>query len=471
MRGSFLTALGALLLAGCQAVDTSDDAVAMHDDLRARAGDALPAPPRSEAVAVADDVLALLRAPLDDDTAVRIALLNNHRVRAIHERLGIARQDLVQAGLLRNPTIDGDARFLLDGGTELELGLAQPFLDLFYRPLREKLAEHEFAAAKASLTDELVRLVFAVRRAGVHARAAARLVEVHREALLAAEAAHELAVALHAAGNLTDQALAMERAGETRARLDLATAELTAKETKEPLQRLLGLWGEHTEWTLAGQLADDALQGVDLARIESRAIANSLALAANRANLDALAQQVGLRSWQQWFPDGELGVTALREPGGEWGLGPHLALELPLLDSGATKRARASGQLRAGLHEQVQLAVEIRSAARTLRERAALLADRARFLRDVHLPQRAAVLRATVQNYNAMQIGVFDVLAQRRLQLADNREYVTTLRDAHLARLDLQALLAGSLPAAASAAYATAETTAAAETTTERGHE
>lgn len=471
MRRLLLATSAALTLTACQSVDAGADAASLHQDLQERAGAALPAPPRDPSSAVDEAVLALLRTPLDDAAAVRVALLNNHRARALHDRLGIARADLVQAGLLRNPTFDGDARFLLEGGTELELGLAQPFVDLFHRPLRERLAEHEFTAAKALLTDELVRLVFAVRRATVHARAATRLVDLQRDALVAAAAAHELAVALHAAGNLTDQALAMERAGETRARLDLAAAELAATEAREPLQRLLGLWGAHTEWTLAGTLDDDPLQGCDLARIESRAIARSLALATHRARLDALAQQIGLRSWQQWLPDGSFGVTALREPGGDWGLGPQLGLELPLFDSGRTARTRAEHQLQAGLHEQVQLAVEIRSAARTLRERTALLAEQARFLREVHLPQRAAVLRTTVQNYNAMQIGVFDVLAQRRQQLQDQREYVTTLRDAHLARLDLQALLAGSLPATATAPYTASPPTATDHTTTERGHE
>ena len=90
-------------------------------------------------------------------------------------------------------------------------------------------------------------------------------------------------------------------------------------------------------------------------------------------------------------------------------------LELPLFDDGTTAQDRAARQLRAGLHDHVHLAVEIRSAARLLRDRASMLADRARFLRDVHLPQRAEVLRATQQTYNAMQIGAFDVLAQRRV--------------------------------------------------------
>lgn len=47
-----------------------------------------------------------------------------------------------------------------------------------------------------------------------------------------------------------------------------------------------------------------------------------------------------------------------------------------------------------------------------------------------------------------MQIGAFEVLRAREQQVAEERELLNTLRSAHLARLDLQELLAGSLPRA-----------------------
>ena len=439
-----LASLAAALLASCAAVEDGDRPRLQHE-LQSRLATAVPDAAAGTDPAASDEVLALLRVPLDDDAAVRIALLHNRRVRAAYERLGVARAELVQAGLLRNPVFDADARFF-DSGTELELGLAQPLLDLFLRPLRARAAAHEFAAARAWIVAELVGVAFDVRRALVTVRAAERAAALHREALQAAVAAHELAVALHDAGNVTDRQLAAERLGETRARVDLAAAELEVTEAREAVHAMLGLWGEQTEWTLAGALGDDPLAGVDLAHVESRAIERSLALAAHQARLESFAQRTGVTSWQRWFPESALGVSAVREPGGDWGVGPRLELELPLFDARTTASARAQRELDAGLHEHVQLAVEIRASARRLRERAAQLAERARFLREVHLPQRAELLRTTLQTYNAMQIGAFDVLVQRRQQLADAREHVATLRDAHLARLDLQHLLAGGSP-------------------------
>jgi len=444
------TALFLLLsLFGCQPFDPASDVEGVRSELVRRLGAELPAAASGLDAGPGPEVEQLLAERLTEDNAVRIALLNNRDVRATYERLGIARAELVQAGLLRNPVFDADARFLFDGGTELELGLAQPFLDLFYRPLRERLAEHEFAAARLVATRDLVHLVFEVRRNFVHLRAALQVEALQRQALRAAVAAHELTAELFAAGNTTSQALALERLGETQARLDLASAEQAAHEAREPLQVLLGLWGAHTAWSVEGALSNDPAAGVDTEHIEARAITASLDLATHRAGIDAIAQQVGLESWRAWLPDGALGITAMREPGGDWGLGPHLALELPVFDRGSGRKARAGAQLRAELHHHVQLAVEVRSAARLLRDRLQLLAGRVRFQRDVHLPQRAEVVRTTLQTYNAMQIGVFDVLRQKQLQLADGRDHVATLRDAHLARLDLQELLAGGMPAAA----------------------
>jgi outer membrane protein TolC len=169
-------------------------------------------------------------------------------------------------------------------------------------------------------------------------------------------------------------------------------------------------------------------------------------LGAQRAAADSAAQSAGLESWRGWLPDGAVGLTALREPGGDWGLGPHLALELPVFDHGTGRQAKAAATLRETLQQHVQQAVEVRSRARLLRDRLVLLADRLRFSREVHRPLRAVVVRTTLQHYNAMQIGVFDVLHEQQRQLADDLDRAVLLYHAHLARLDLLELLAGGLP-------------------------
>jgi outer membrane protein TolC len=68
----------------------------------------------------------------------------------------------------------------------------------------------------------------------------------------------------------------------------------------------------------------------------------------------------------------------------------------------------------------------------------------ARFSREVHVPAEQRVVRETLRNYNAMQIGAMDVLRAQGVQLSAERRSVALLADAWNARLDLEELLAGS---------------------------
>lgn len=451
----------ALLLAVCGAgcTDLTDaiavDAARVADDLTVRTGAALPAWSTSIGDgSLSAEAAALLAAPLTDDSAVKLALLENRGVRASFEALGVARADLVRAGLLRNPVFSVEATFF-SGGTELEFGLAQPFLDLFVRPARRAAAAADQRRAEAEVTREVIRVVFAVRRACVMVRAGDALVARLREGVGAAIAARELMQRLHTAGNVTDPQLTAEEIALAQARLALAEGEMTLADARETTNVVLGLWGEATQWTLAGDLPADPLTGLDLADVEARAIAASLDLAERRGRMDALAQAARVHRLEAWLDEAELGVGAKREVGdSELGLGPLLALPIPLFDAGGAGVEAARAALRAAVHEHHALAVAIRSAARQLRTRVTTLSAKAAYLGAVNQPLRARLLRETLQNYNAMQTGAFAVLTARQQELAAVREHLAAQRDAWLARLQLEELLAGSFDRAALASAA-----------------
>ena len=435
-------ATAALVLGACQSVASRHDDVvdATQAELASRVGDARFDP--------AAEVRSLLQDGLTEDEAVRIALANNGAVRAAFARLGIATAELVQAGLLRNPVFSAQGAFVFTGGTEWEINLTQPFVDLFFRPLRERVAERELAAAQALVLAELVQLCAEVRRAFVQVRASQQLVELQQQAVAAATASHELMQRLHGAGNVTDPQRTAERLGEARARLELAAAERAVREAREPLNALLGVFGGDVGWRVDGRLEPGALDGLELDDVEARAVAQSLVLRGQRARIEAAAQSAELQRWP-WLADDTFGLAALREPGGDWGLGPALSVELPLFDQGDATRHKALAVVEQRLHEHAQTAVEVRSAARLLHTRAAFLAERAAFLRDEYLPSTSRLVRETVQNYNAMQIGAFEVLQQKQQQLTAARDYLDTLRELWLVRIDLDELLAGAVPAAA----------------------
>ena len=92
----------------------------------------------------------LLQNKLTADEAVQIALLNNRELQAVYSDLGIAQADLVQAGVLSNPIFEASVLFPASAGgrPDLELGAALNFLNIFYIPLRKRVAAARFEEVK-----------------------------------------------------------------------------------------------------------------------------------------------------------------------------------------------------------------------------------------------------------------------------------------------------------------------------------
>ena len=112
-----LLSMAALALAGCASVSPKQDFDEVSKLNQERGGNEL----HWDAGSPADDqvkthVHALEEGVLTPDTAVEIALLRNEGLIATYEELGIAQAELVQAGLLRNPSFGARVRFPSGGG-------------------------------------------------------------------------------------------------------------------------------------------------------------------------------------------------------------------------------------------------------------------------------------------------------------------------------------------------------------------
>jgi outer membrane protein, heavy metal efflux system len=103
-------------------------------------------------------------------------------------------------------------------------------------------------------------------------------------------------------------------------------------------------------------------------------------------------------------------------------------------------------ELRRAQQEYYALGVRLRSTAGAVRERLQGAQDRALYYRDILLPLRERIVNETQLQYNAMQIGVIELLRAREQQIQTAVAYVDTLLDYWLARTDLEQLLSGRLP-------------------------
>ncbi|MHB1155847.1 MAG: TolC family protein [Phycisphaerales bacterium] len=400
----------------------------------------------SEDQAVAEAVESLLQRPLGVDDAVQVALLNNRRLQASYEELGVTQASLVQAGLLKNPRFSGSYLPAVESGPVPVIGLelAQNFADLFFIAMRQRIASSEFDASKARVTSAVLEMAGRTRAAFLEYQAAEQLLEMRGMVADAAAASFDAGRKLFEAGNITQLALAGERASHTQAKLDLASAQAAVLSQRERLTRLMGLWGtDATVWRVAERLPELPRDEIDLQHMERRAIAQSLDLAEARAKVEQAAGRAGLTQWSTVLSDIEIGVAGDREDDGAWHVGPSVSLQIPIFDQGQARNAAAAAELRRALQEYAAEAVELRSAARAARDRLVAARERAAYCREALLPARHEVLRESQLQYNAMQIGVFQLLTARRDEIEAGRQYIESLRDYWMARANLELILAG----------------------------
>jgi cobalt-zinc-cadmium efflux system outer membrane protein len=115
----------ATLLAACATVRPDAAMPKVRDAVGERTGaTAVWQQDRSADQPVQDAVARLLQRDLTVESAVQIALLNNPRLQARYQALGIAQADLVEAGLPENPVLGVSALFG-DAGSIVEGGLMQ----------------------------------------------------------------------------------------------------------------------------------------------------------------------------------------------------------------------------------------------------------------------------------------------------------------------------------------------------------
>lgn len=403
-----------------------------------------------EAERVRQRVDELLAKPLTVEAALQIAMLNNRGLLATFEQLGIAQADLVQAGLLDNPTIGGDLIVSTRGnGLGGGLGLSQSILSAFLIPAKKRVAEAELQRAVLTVSNTALTIVRDVKIAYVEVQAAADERDLQRTLVQTAEVADDLARRLLEAGNLTELDRQLFAADLDHARLELAEARLHLTESREALNRLLGLWGGQVGWRLADPLPEPPPAEVALDDLESLGMSQRLDLSAARFNVDAMQYALELRR-RGIVPDIDVGVEAGNEVGDdeghEWVVGPSLEIELPIFDPGHADLARLGAQLRQAQHLQQQLAIDARSEIRAERAALSTARQRAEYIRDTMLPRLATVSGRALERYNAMLIGAHELLEIRAERVEAQHEWVEARRDYWTARAELEWSVGGRLP-------------------------
>ncbi len=447
MKKLLLLTLVAAFATGCATPSASLDRV--QDTVGARTGKRVQwnrgGP---EAAQIEQGVSDLLRRQLTAGSAVQIALLNNRELQARFEEIGIAQADVIQAGLITNPNFSASFRFpnRPPSGTNIEYSMAQNFIELLMLPLRKRIANAQLAQTEIHVADEVLKLAMEVKIAFYTAQARQQLLGRLRVVTETNETAAEFTKRLHDAGNTSDLELANQQGSYEQSRLEVAQTELQVRRDRERLNRLLGLWGAQTSWTMADHLPELPGSEGSLRNLESRAVAQRLDLQAARMHLNLVGQALALRTKTRFLPaEIKLGVDTERETDGTRVTGPTLDLELPIFNQGQGEIAKLTAQYRQAQRELEAMAINIRSEVRESRDQLVAARDLTSYIGKQLIPTQQQALNLTLQQYNFMLKGAYDLLLAKQNEVAAERSYIEAWRDYWIARAELERAVGGNL--------------------------
>lgn len=450
MRGHGLISLALLALAGCANVPGD----AGFADVQKAASARLPGQDLHWDRGTPDDkktaeaVARLLESPLSADSAVQIALLNNARLQAEYERLGVSQAGLVQAGLLENPSFAAD---ILVGNNAVNpsFTVVQDFLSVFTRSARQSVASSDFDRVKDEVADKVLNLAADVRSAYYNAVADEQAAGLFRQVVATTEAAADLSERQARAGNINPRDQALQQAQYAQAVVELAKIEAQTARDRETLNRLLGLSGDKVSWNLPDRLPDPPSTKPSLDGLENLAIQRRLDLAGARQDVQTATDTLDLAKQLRWLSVLGLGVTFERDPdNGKWLKGPVVELALPLFDQGQARVAMLEAEQRGSRKALVALATNARSEVRESWAQLVAAQNAAIFYKTTILPLQQRIVEENMRLANGMLIGIYDILRGRQDQFNAARDYIGSLKDYWLARANLERAIAGPLPEA-----------------------
>jgi len=394
----------------------------------------------ADRTAAAQRVADLLTAPLSADDAVQIALLNNRGLQATFFELGISESDIVQASRLPNPGFTF-SRTHQGGEVEIDRSIVANIARLILMPATISIEQHRFAQTRKKVTRQMLALAVETRKAYYLAVAADQTVLYMRQVKEAADAGAELAKRLLQAGNFNKLQQAREHSFYSESQLNLARAEQLQTRSREQLTKLMGLL--NTSYTLPSRLPDLPKTPDDQVDMEQLAMSQRLDIQTTVLNTEQLAKNLGLTKATRFINVLDVGAIHNTQNDTSAKNGYEVSLELPLFDWGGAKVAKAESIYMQSINRAEQIAINARSEVREAYAVYRANFDIAKHYQDEIVPLKKRVSQENLLRYNGMLIGVFDLLADARSQIASVNSAIEAYRDFWIAKADLDMSLIG----------------------------
>jgi len=366
---------------------------------------------------------------------VEIALLNNRQLQGAFLDIGIARADLVQSGLLSNPSLGVAVLFPLGSGqTDIQGFLAQSIVELWQMPVAKRAARHELEAQILHVARLAGELAAETKRAYYRAVATRDLLTLTEENEALLLQSYETLRIYREAGvaSALDELLQLREAQQ--AQLSVRETRLAAANARRELARLLSLEADFDSLVLTSPLPQPLSVEFDADEL--------IALARNeRLDLHALSQSILAGEAEvelehaRVFPDVSLGVSAEKDADN---IGPTASLTLPIFDQNQAQIARAEYAQLQSIRSYEDLYLSIAQDIRIAVDRATTRWGDVGLYRKELLPQSETNLELTQTAYGAGTAGVLTLIESQRALIDARRGYVVAWADAASSLSDLE---------------------------------
>ena len=452
-------AAASLVLAGCASVNL-DQAVRDTNDTTHSFTQGQLELSRTEQQSQARATLSseLLAKPLGMNEAVQLALANSPAVQTLLAQSWADMSQASQTGRIANPVFTFERIRFVD---ELELGRLLSFglLELLTLPRRMEISQSQMAQARVQLSANVVEQVTQVRQSWVRAVAAQQSLAYANQVNSSALASSELAKRMQQVGNFTKLQRARQQSFYADSAAQLASSQHASTAAREELIRQLGLTDMQAgQLKLPERLPDLPKEPLQTAVINANAPQQRIDVQIARNQLEMAGKSQGLNLVTS-LVDVELGVrrdTVFDNAAGTSTprKGYELSVRLPIFDWGTAKRDAMNAQSLAAANRYEST---VRGASSQLRESYSAYRtayDVARHYRDEIVPLRKTMAEENLLRYNGMLIGVFELLADNRDQIASITAALNAYQQFWLADAALAASLTGKPTGLAMAAPA-----------------
>ena len=381
------------------------------------------------------------------EEAVRIALMNNRDLQAKFEFLGIARADVVQAGLFSNPSIGALFEFPTKGafGVGPDIDFLFSLSDLWNVPIRQEIASFDAQRVTLQVIAEILKTAAEARNAFDEVLFQQALYEFTQSNIKLFESAFDKTKFYYQSGLVNDLDLSLAESSLYEEKLALAKVEADLKSARVELVRQLGLDPLESIIKTQGKLPET--QTVSLTPNEAWNYAYD-----NRADLKISRFQIEQSKWvlklqkARIYGDVNLGGNYTRELDGAKTYGPLLSFQIPIFDQNQAGIARAQYQLR-------QAEKKLAAAETTAQEEILRLIHELKFQHNnaTLLRDKVLVLNRKTEEYvqkffKAMQINAFSIIEARRRVLNTFRSYLQARRDYRRIETQVEVALGGKMP-------------------------